>query len=787
MTSHKRSGHAFCFRLRLGLAILLALAERGFSQSNALWSGSAQCTVNEQDQSYQRQEVQTWALTGAAPSQQGAMQIYPATWTDTGAGQLERVQGGQTNDTAWQTNAQGAASIVFFIRASDGRLIIAAKHARQSVYGGISATRQITANGVPQSPTPFNQTVFEWVFPRIEAAADATVVDGSAQSPSEGLPADLLHRFGGSAPLAVCQWHFAKGGMGSANSNPAGMGTTQTSSQQAPPYGSSGNSNSQNCETPATVQQSFETMKAQLQAQYDQLIRGTTDPNEIAALTSQEQQILASLTNQEQRDMTLASQGCLPKNTTVGSTTSPPSGGSQNTGMQGTGGQGTQSQTTPGTSGPGVNLTTSSGGTGTGNVAMMPVGTGCGPNCMQYSPGTAVTVIAVPNTGSTFTTFNGGGCAAANPCSFTITASTNVIAAFSLNSTPTGPAGGTMSRSPLGVGATIPSAVTPVAVTSTSTGSKPTTLPMTGVNLTPPKAVVKATTSSSSAPASSNYLVTLVGLLCTMPTTGGGDAIYPAAFVRQYDRRSGQATMFTSTNTWVYGDINGMQDQRKQAGSRNTTGGIEQGDMIPPGFVPGIKRTLPPQANLLPLNLWQGTLTDGVDVVVISPSVWENYGPNPLFSTWNQNETSFTNSILLDNNAQNQINNQALGVIFLGSSENAPGSVSQAKAENAGSTVYDVATALGGPSSLGGGLIITGIIGALQHPNQDRPIGLADASSTSIVLPNATLILTREIIEKHLGSNGWMTMAIDFKDTSHGISGGDHPGEYTMFLQIERQ
>lgn len=44
-----------------------------------------------------------------------------------------------------------------------------------------------------------------------------------------------------------------------------------------------------------------------------------------------------------------------------------------------------------------------------------------------------------------------------------------------------------------------------------------------------------------------------------------------------------------------------------------------------------------------------------------------------------------------------------------------------------------------------------------------------------------------EIIEKHLGSNGWMTMAIDFKDTSHGISGGDHPGEYTMFLQIERQ
>jgi len=55
-----------------------------FGQSPALWSGAAQCTVTEQDQTYQCREVQTWALTGAAPTQQGAMQIYPATWTDTG-------------------------------------------------------------------------------------------------------------------------------------------------------------------------------------------------------------------------------------------------------------------------------------------------------------------------------------------------------------------------------------------------------------------------------------------------------------------------------------------------------------------------------------------------------------------------------------------------------------------------------------------------------------------------------------------------------------------------------
>jgi len=199
---------------KLGLLAIASasLSVPGFSQSKALWSGSVECTVTEQDQTYQRQEVQTWAITGAAPTQQGAMQVYPATWSDTGAGQLLRAQAAQTNYTAWQSGAQGAASIAVFIRASDGRLIISTKNARQSVYGGISATRQITANGVAQTPTPISQTVFEWMFPHIEADASATVVDGSAQSPSEALSADFIHTYGTTAPLAACRWHFTKGG-----------------------------------------------------------------------------------------------------------------------------------------------------------------------------------------------------------------------------------------------------------------------------------------------------------------------------------------------------------------------------------------------------------------------------------------------------------------------------------------------------------------------------------------------------------------------------------------------
>jgi len=276
------------------------------------------------------------------------------------------------------------------------------------------------------------------------------------------------------------------------------------------------------------------------------------------------------------------------------------------------------------------------------------------------------------------------------------------------------------------------------------------------------------------------------GLICVLPTTGGGDAVYPAAFIRQYDRRSGQVLMSTEAETWVYGNVNGMQDQRKQAGTMSSTGGIGVGNFIPTGFVPGIKNTLPEQQNLFPLTLFDGTLTDGVDALAISPSVWESYGDRSLLYTWVQNQTSFSNSLLLDPNVQSQINSQGLGILFVGSSQNAPGSVNQAKTESTTSTAYDVATAFGGPSSLLGGLIITGIVNALQHPGMDRPLGLADANSSSIILPNATVVLTREIVEKYMGSKNWMILAIDFKDTSRGISGGDHPGDYTMFVEIDR-
>ncbi len=148
------------------------------------------------------------------------------------------------------------------------------------------------------------------------------------------------------------------------------------------------------------------------------------------------------------------------------------------------------------------------------------------------------------------------------------------------------------------------------------------------------------------------------------------------------------------------------------------------------------------------------------------------------------------NSTLLDNTVQNEINIQTLGPLFLGPSANAPGSFLQ-------STVT-------GAAQFGVGIAITPIIsGSLippfwllmnfNGPNKDRPIGLADGSSDpspATIVPDATLVLTREIIEKRLGNGSWTVVPFDFKDTAHsltGMFGADTRGEYTLFVQIERQ
>ena len=75
-------------------------------------------------------------------------------------------------------------------------------------------------------------------------------------------------------------------------------------------------------------------------------------------------------------------------------------------------------------------------GTGSGTVGSSPAGTSCGSGCLSFAAGTAVTLTATPNTGSTFAGWSGA-CSGTGNCSVTMNSNQAVTAAFNLIVNPT--------------------------------------------------------------------------------------------------------------------------------------------------------------------------------------------------------------------------------------------------------------------------------------------------------------------------------------------------------------
>src|SRR5438128_1870677 len=118
--------------------VFLGIAGAAAAQSAATWSGQAQCQLNMQLDGYSHQEIQTWTTTGQPP-QPGGMAVYPATWSVSGQGGLQKVQGAQAIAARWNSSVpQMNAPLAIFIRASDNRLIIKAWHSQLRADGGTS-------------------------------------------------------------------------------------------------------------------------------------------------------------------------------------------------------------------------------------------------------------------------------------------------------------------------------------------------------------------------------------------------------------------------------------------------------------------------------------------------------------------------------------------------------------------------------------------------------------------------------------------------------------------------
>ncbi len=199
---------------------------------------------------------------------------------------------------------------------------------------------------------------------------------------------------------------------------------------------------------------------------------------------------------------------------------------------------------------------------------------------------------------------------------------------------------------------------------------------------------------------------------------GRGDEPYAAAYVRRFNRSTFEVIESSVSKTWPYGDITGFAAGRLQGGSQTPTGGVRAGDSVPTGF--SVPRAYPPTAAAFPLRLWQGTLSDGGDIVLVTPTIWEHDGDTSVFQQWAQSQSVLDNTILQDAAVQSRLTTQLLSPVAVGTTSNVVG--------------------------------LLGTLETLLTGTKDRPIGLVAAADRTVRLPNTTLVLTREILERALSS-----------------------------------
>jgi len=308
----------------------------------------------------------------------------------------------------------------------------------------------------------------------------------------------------------------------------------------------------------------------------------------------------------------------------------------------------------------------------------------------------------------------------------------------------------------------------------------------------------------TAAAVSGNYLITITGLRAVWSSVddalsrdGVGDEVYLATFIRQYDRRTGGVTMFTSKRTLTYGDVNGFGTSRVQAGTRSGTGGIQDGDPIPARSDP-TERSGNPSDVGFPLKLWSGTLSNGAEALVFSPTIWEEDGTNSAYLMWNQQMNDITAQLYQRPEIQDQLSRGTFEPIMFGTSAQ-PGISDLAWTQ----AMITAGAGLAGPTM---GLSFAYQVGErLFSGATDRPIGLIPSgiADVSMVLPNKMVVLTREIIETALAPTGTVptpiglpywprmpkpgVMMIPFRDGPHNsLAGMDRPAYYEMYLKVER-
>lgn len=161
-------------------------------------------------------------------------------------------------------------------------------------------------------------------------------------------------------------------------------------------------------------------------------------------------------------------------------------------------------------------------------------------------------------------------------------------------------------------------------------------------------------------PSAGKFRITINGFTVNQATLdhildidGVGDEVFVSANVIVMDSSQGLATPLSTLETKVYGEkrrdlVTGkfVWEGRSPAGSGTPRGGLRNRNTGP--RAEPWKRFSQPSSDSLPLELWCGTLTQGQNVVVIIPSIWEWDGVKSNFGQWvawgNQVATDLTNN-----------------------------------------------------------------------------------------------------------------------------------------------
>jgi hypothetical protein len=221
--------------LAFALSVLIALASLAAAQQStqAPWAGWARCEIHVSGQGYSDQQTHTWTISSSASTVSGAFRVYPATWSVAGSGSVQHTQGNQTSVAQWATSAQNlSAPLAVFVRASDGRMFIQARHSQTRAPGSVTGYQQVTIDGKPQKPGTISAEAFEWAFPVVEVSrpkpGDPLVANGSSTPLVNGKVGYMQPA--GTQATASCTWQFGQG-----SAAPAPPPAVATQSTPTPP------------------------------------------------------------------------------------------------------------------------------------------------------------------------------------------------------------------------------------------------------------------------------------------------------------------------------------------------------------------------------------------------------------------------------------------------------------------------------------------------------------------------------------------------------------------------